>query len=68
MPRRRCRDQPADYLKCIDKQPITELQYVDIGLGQQSFRLEFEQAGSSYSLLLRDELKCKAFLGFFTGK
>ncbi|XP_023929999.1 uncharacterized protein LOC106180429 isoform X2 [Lingula anatina] len=56
-----------DALKVVDQQPVTELQFVDIGLGHQSFRLEFGTDGSCYTFLLKDEDRCKRFLALFIG-
>ncbi|XP_053390035.1 uncharacterized protein LOC128552966 [Mercenaria mercenaria] len=50
-----------DWLKSYEDQPITELRYVDIGLGYQTLRLEFETECSSYTLLIADEGRCKKF-------
>ncbi|XP_052804565.1 uncharacterized protein LOC128234391 [Mya arenaria] len=52
----------SDWLKCYEDQPITELHYIDIGLGYQSLRLEFDTECASYTLLIADEGKCKKFL------
>lgn len=54
-------------MKCYEDQPITELQFVDVGLGYQSLRLEFGTDCSSYSLLIMDEGRCKRFLTLLTG-
>jgi len=56
-----------DWLKLYEDQSITELQYIDIGLGYQTLRLEFSKPGSSYSLLIADESRCKQFLTLITG-
>ena len=60
-------DSASDWLKCYEDQPITELQFVDVGLGYQSLRLEFGTDCSSYSLLIMDEGRCKRFLTLLTG-
>ncbi|XP_060561365.1 serine/threonine-protein kinase 11-interacting protein-like [Ruditapes philippinarum] len=52
----------TDWLKSYENQPISELRYIDIGLGYQTLRLEFETECSSYTLLIADEGKCKQFL------
>lgn len=57
----------SDGLSCIENQPMTELCYVDIGLGYQSVRLEFDTMCSSYSFLIRDEERCKSFISLITG-
>ncbi|XP_061177845.1 serine/threonine-protein kinase 11-interacting protein-like isoform X2 [Saccostrea echinata] len=56
----------TDGLSCIENQPITELCYIDIGLGYQSVRLEFDTMCSSYSFLIRDEERCKSFISLVT--
>ena len=60
-------DSASDWLKCYEDQPITELQFVDAGLGYQSLRLEFGTDCSSYTLLIMDEGRCKRFLTLLTG-
>lgn len=57
----------SDGLSCIENQPMTELCYIDIGLGYQSVRLEFDTMCSSYSFLIRDEERCKSFISLITG-
>lgn len=57
----------SDGLSCIENQPMTELCYVDIGLGYQSVRLEFDTMCSSYSFLIREEERCKSFISLITG-
>jgi hypothetical protein len=61
------RDDPAKWLKCTEQQPVTELQYVDIGYNYQCFRLEFSTDFSSYTCVVRDERRCKVFIANFTG-
>ncbi|XP_064643922.1 serine/threonine-protein kinase 11-interacting protein-like isoform X2 [Lineus longissimus] len=61
------KDDPANWLKCTEQQPITELQYVDIGYNYQCFRLEFSTDFSSYTCVVRDEKRCKLFIATFTG-
>ncbi|KAL3836946.1 hypothetical protein ACJMK2_022348 [Sinanodonta woodiana] len=60
-------DVDSDWLKCIENQPITELQYIDIGMGYQSLRLEFGTECSSFTFIIRDEKRCQHFLSYFTG-
>ncbi|CAH1775432.1 unnamed protein product [Owenia fusiformis] len=62
-----CEEQPEKWLKCLEKQPLTEVHYVDVGLQHQSLRLEFGSEAESYKLLLRDEAKCRKFLRQLTG-
>ncbi|XP_078333098.1 serine/threonine-protein kinase 11-interacting protein-like isoform X2 [Crassostrea virginica] len=59
-------EENMDGLSCIENQPMTELCYVDIGLGYQSVRLEFDTMCSSYSFLIRDEERCKSFISLVT--
>lgn len=59
-------EENSDGLSCIENQPMTELCYVDIGLGYQSMRLEFDTMCSSYSFLIRDEERCKSFISLIT--
>ncbi|XP_069121342.1 serine/threonine-protein kinase 11-interacting protein-like [Argopecten irradians] len=54
-------------LSCIENQPITELQYIDIGLGYQTLRFEFDTECSSYTFLIRDEKRCKTYISLITG-
>jgi hypothetical protein len=61
-----CRDI-TDGLTCIENQPMTELRYIDIGLGHQSVRLEFDTMCSSYSLIFRDVERCHSFISVLTG-
>ncbi|CAC5369450.1 unnamed protein product [Mytilus coruscus] len=60
------RDDYESCLKCIENQPITELQYIDIGLGYQSLRFEFSTECSSFTFLIRDEGRCKYFINLVT--
>ncbi|XP_076093432.1 uncharacterized protein LOC143064473 [Mytilus galloprovincialis] len=59
-------DDYESCLKCIENQPITELQYIDIGLGYQSLRFEFSTECSSFTFLIRDEGRCKYFINLIT--
>ncbi|XP_066300190.1 serine/threonine-protein kinase 11-interacting protein-like isoform X2 [Branchiostoma lanceolatum] len=57
---------PSDWLQKLAHHPITELHYIDIGLGSQSFRLEFSGYGGCYTFLVRDSERCRRFLRVFT--
>ncbi|XP_078661486.1 serine/threonine-protein kinase 11-interacting protein-like isoform X1 [Branchiostoma floridae x Branchiostoma belcheri] len=57
---------PSDWLQTLARHPITELHYIDIGLGSQSFRLEFSGNGGCYTFLVRDSERCRRFLRVFT--
>lgn len=48
-------------LKLMEAQPHAELRRVDVGLGKQSLRLEFNSDCSSYTMVLRDEDKLEMF-------
>ncbi|XP_041372352.1 serine/threonine-protein kinase 11-interacting protein-like [Gigantopelta aegis] len=60
-------ENPADWLKTVDIQPVPELRYIDMGLGCQSFRLEFRTECSCYNFIVRDESRCKKFVDFLEG-
>ncbi|XP_050407128.1 serine/threonine-protein kinase 11-interacting protein isoform X1 [Patella vulgata] len=55
-------DPPATWLTCLDIQPVNELFHVDVGLGNQSIRLEFGTDCSCYTLIIRDEKRCQDFV------
>ena len=55
------------WLKLLHAQHVTRLQYVDIGLGYQSFRLEFGDESTCFDFVVRDELRCKTFIAQLTG-
>ncbi|KAJ8247044.1 hypothetical protein GJAV_G00258140 [Gymnothorax javanicus] len=46
---------------------ISELSYLELGLGSQSIHMEFDDGGSAYTLLIRDRERCKHFYGIITG-
>ncbi len=56
------------WLKTVQVHSIINLLYVDIGLGYQSFHVEFTADNSCFTFLLRDERRCKSFLRQFTSK
>ncbi|XP_074653593.1 uncharacterized protein LOC141907750 [Tubulanus polymorphus] len=56
------RDNPDNWATCVENQLITEVHYVDVGYGHQSFRLEFGTEGSSYTFIIRDHGRCKKFI------
>ncbi|XP_067686278.1 serine/threonine-protein kinase 11-interacting protein-like isoform X2 [Haliotis asinina] len=56
----------SDWLTTVDIQPVTELQYVDMGLGCQSFRLEFDTECSCYTFIMRDADQCNSFVTFLS--
>ncbi|MGH0114466.1 UNVERIFIED_CONTAM: hypothetical protein FKN15_017766 [Acipenser sinensis] len=59
--------QPSDWLRKRECHRILELSYLEVGLGSQSIRAEFEDSGAAYTLLIRDRAKCKSFFNLLTG-
>uniref|UniRef100_A0A8C7CQW9 Serine/threonine-protein kinase 11-interacting protein n=1 Tax=Oncorhynchus kisutch TaxID=8019 RepID=A0A8C7CQW9_ONCKI len=59
--------QPCDWLQKRDSRGITELSYLEVGLGSQSIHMEFEDGPVAYTLLVRDSVRCKRFFSLFTG-
>uniref|UniRef100_A0A6Q2YFN6 Serine/threonine-protein kinase 11-interacting protein n=1 Tax=Esox lucius TaxID=8010 RepID=A0A6Q2YFN6_ESOLU len=59
--------QPCDWLRKRDSHPITELCYLEVGLGSQSIHMEFEDGPVAYTLLVRDSARCKRFFSLLTG-
>uniref|UniRef100_A0A4W5PIY4 Serine/threonine kinase 11 interacting protein n=1 Tax=Hucho hucho TaxID=62062 RepID=A0A4W5PIY4_9TELE len=59
--------QPCDWLQKRDSRGITELSYLEVGLGSQSIHMEFEDGPAAYTLLVRDSARCKRFFSLFTG-
>lgn len=55
-------ENPEMFVKLKSKHAITELKYIDIGLGYQSFRLEFDAECGSYSFLVKDEHVVRKFV------
>lgn len=55
-------DNPENFVKLKSKHAITDLKYIDIGLGYQSFRLEFDSECGSYSFLVKDEHVVRRFV------
>ncbi|KAJ8004133.1 hypothetical protein DPEC_G00155610 [Dallia pectoralis] len=58
---------PCDWLRKRDSHPITELSYLEVGLGSQSIHMEFEDGPVAYTLLVRDSARCKRFFSLLTG-
>ncbi|XP_071103908.1 serine/threonine-protein kinase 11-interacting protein-like [Haliotis cracherodii] len=56
----------SDWLTTVDIQPVTELQFVDMGLGRQCFRLEFDTECSCYTFIMRDADQCNSFVTFLS--
>ncbi|MGH0116888.1 UNVERIFIED_CONTAM: hypothetical protein FKN15_040877 [Acipenser sinensis] len=59
--------QPFDWLRKRESHRIAELSYLEVGLGSQSIRAEFEDSGAAYTLLIRDREKCESFFNLLTG-
>ncbi|RXM35913.1 Serine/threonine-protein kinase 11-interacting protein [Acipenser ruthenus] len=59
--------QPSDWLRKRESHRIAELSYLEVGLGSQSIRAEFEDSGAAYTLLIRDREKCESFFNLLTG-
>uniref|UniRef100_A0A674B741 Serine/threonine-protein kinase 11-interacting protein n=1 Tax=Salmo trutta TaxID=8032 RepID=A0A674B741_SALTR len=59
--------QPCDWLQKRDSRGITELSYLEVGLGSQSIHMEFEDGPVAYTLLVQDSVRCKRFFSLFTG-
>ncbi|XP_059823550.1 serine/threonine-protein kinase 11-interacting protein isoform X3 [Hypanus sabinus] len=58
--------QPSNWLRKREVHPIRDLLYLQVGLRTQNIGMEFDSAGSSYTLLIRNPSKCKNFIQFFT--
>uniref|UniRef100_K7FMA8 Serine/threonine-protein kinase 11-interacting protein n=1 Tax=Pelodiscus sinensis TaxID=13735 RepID=K7FMA8_PELSI len=61
------RGQPADWLKKSDCHDLSDLCYLEMGLGRQSLRMEFENPTASYNLLIRNQSRCDQFAQCLTG-
>ncbi|XP_064826046.1 serine/threonine-protein kinase 11-interacting protein-like isoform X4 [Oncorhynchus masou masou] len=59
--------QLCDWLQKRDSRGITELSYLEVGLGSQSIHMEFEDGPVAYTMLVRDSVRCKRFFSLFTG-
>ncbi|CAM2100760.1 serine/threonine-protein kinase 11-interacting protein isoform X1 [Caretta caretta] len=60
------RGQPADWLKKNDSHYLSDLCYLEMGLGHQSLQMEFENPKASYNLLIRNQSRCDQFLQCLT--
>ncbi|XP_005094455.1 uncharacterized protein LOC101855476 [Aplysia californica] len=54
--------EPDQWLQCVEIQPIPELRYIDVGLGGQSLRLEFNTDCSSFTIVTRNRDKTSQFV------
>ncbi|KAL5488579.1 hypothetical protein EMCRGX_G017545 [Ephydatia muelleri] len=52
------RSSPEKWLQLVSKSPLKKLVYIDIGVGHQTLRLEFDLPGVCYTFLLGDEQQC----------
>ena len=57
----------AEGLTLMEAQPHAELRRLDVGLGNQTLRLEFGSDCSSYTLVLRDGRKLDGFKELLSG-
>uniref|UniRef100_A0A8C4WP84 Serine/threonine-protein kinase 11-interacting protein n=1 Tax=Gopherus evgoodei TaxID=1825980 RepID=A0A8C4WP84_9SAUR len=60
------RGQPVDWLKKNDSHYLSDLCYLEMGLGHQSLRMEFDNPKASYNLLIRNQSRCDQFLQCLT--
>ncbi|KAL8182977.1 UNVERIFIED_CONTAM: hypothetical protein K2H54_010421 [Gekko kuhli] len=60
------RGQPSDWLKKRDCHSLCSLHAWEVGLFHQSLHIEFENPGASYTLLLRNQNRCRRFLQCLT--
>ncbi|KAG7247050.1 hypothetical protein CRUP_033660, partial [Coryphaenoides rupestris] len=58
--------QLSDWLQKRDSHPITELSYLEVGLGSQTIHMAFEEGALAYTLLVRDDTRCKSFFSRLT--
>lgn len=56
---------PDECLTPLMSHPLDDLQFIDSGLGGQSFRVEFSRPGGCYEFLVREKDRCKKFLNLF---
>ncbi|KAL9968300.1 hypothetical protein ACROYT_G026657 [Oculina patagonica] len=57
---------PDECLTPLVSHPLDDLQFIDSGLGSQSFRLEFSTPGGCYDFHVREKDRCEKFLFLFT--
>ncbi|XP_019378228.1 PREDICTED: serine/threonine-protein kinase 11-interacting protein isoform X2 [Gavialis gangeticus] len=60
------RGQPSDWLTKSDCRALSDLCYLEMGLGRQSLHMEFESPKASYNLLIRNQCRCDQFLQCLT--
>uniref|UniRef100_W5MSC7 Serine/threonine-protein kinase 11-interacting protein n=1 Tax=Lepisosteus oculatus TaxID=7918 RepID=W5MSC7_LEPOC len=61
------RGQPSEWLRKRESHKLSELSYLEVGLGSQSIHMEFEDSGTAYTMLIRDSNRCKHFFSLLTG-
>nr|XP_005991831.1 PREDICTED: serine/threonine-protein kinase 11-interacting protein [Latimeria chalumnae] len=61
------RGQPSDWLRKTESHYIPDLLYLEVGLGSQSIRIQFDGPGASYTLLIRHRGRCERFFQYLTG-
>ncbi|XP_060775072.1 serine/threonine-protein kinase 11-interacting protein isoform X5 [Neoarius graeffei] len=57
---------PSDWLQKRDSHRLSELSYLEVGLGAQSIHMEFDVRVVAYTLLVRDSTRCKRFFNRLT--
>ncbi|XP_062972901.1 serine/threonine-protein kinase 11-interacting protein [Elgaria multicarinata webbii] len=60
------RGQPSDWLKKCDCHCLSDLSCLEIGLCHQSLHMAFVNPCASYTLLLRNQSRCRSFLQCLT--
>ncbi|XP_056607619.1 serine/threonine-protein kinase 11-interacting protein isoform X2 [Triplophysa dalaica] len=58
--------QPSDWLRKRESHRLSELSYLEVGLGSQSIHLEFDEGAAAYTLLVRNSARCKYFFNKLT--
>lgn len=58
--------QPSDWLQKRESHLLSELSYMEVGLGFQTIHLEFDEGAAAYTLLVRNSARCKWFFGKLT--
>uniref|UniRef100_A0A6J0TKY7 Serine/threonine-protein kinase 11-interacting protein n=1 Tax=Pogona vitticeps TaxID=103695 RepID=A0A6J0TKY7_9SAUR len=60
------RGQPSDWLKKVNSHCLSDLCCLEVGLCHQSLHMEFVNPCASYTLLLRNQNRCRRFLQCLT--
>ena len=61
-----CKLRPNEAPSLKSRHRLSQLKYLDIGLNQQHFRLEWESKEAAYKVLVYDKAKCSKFMDSFT--